>query len=202
MVCAPGACWSYAHTNFVILGKVLEKATGKSLAQMIFDRVLRPLSLKDTRSEDTPIIQEPVLHAFDAERGRYEESTYWNPSWTLAHGAIMTTNTADVLKSAVMLGTGSLLSSESHRLQLAPLTVGLKPWTNKSYYGLGIAVTNGWLSLMPSFAGYAATMNYLPSRKLAIAVSVTTEERASMDGNLAKEIARDVAAYMAPEAPL
>src|SRR5204863_2792135 len=26
MKCEPGTCWSYAHTNFVILGKVLEKA--------------------------------------------------------------------------------------------------------------------------------------------------------------------------------
>ena len=29
MVCDPGACWSYAHTNFVILGKVLEKIAGQ-----------------------------------------------------------------------------------------------------------------------------------------------------------------------------
>ncbi len=28
MICDPGTCWSYAHTNFVILGKVLEKAAG------------------------------------------------------------------------------------------------------------------------------------------------------------------------------
>ncbi|MGH6866280.1 MAG: serine hydrolase domain-containing protein [Methyloceanibacter sp.] len=31
MICDPGKCWSYAHTNFVILGKVLEKSTGRPL---------------------------------------------------------------------------------------------------------------------------------------------------------------------------
>ena len=29
LVCDPGACWSYAHTNFVILGRVLEKIAGQ-----------------------------------------------------------------------------------------------------------------------------------------------------------------------------
>jgi CubicO group peptidase (beta-lactamase class C family) len=74
MICDPGTCWSYAHTNFVILGKVLEKATGRPLEDLIREGILAPLSLTNTRSEGTAIIQEPVLHSFDAERGKYEES--------------------------------------------------------------------------------------------------------------------------------
>ena len=73
MICDPGTCWSYAHTNFVILGKVLEKAAERPLADLIREGILEPLALKDTRSALTAIIQEPVLHAYDAERGRYEE---------------------------------------------------------------------------------------------------------------------------------
>jgi CubicO group peptidase (beta-lactamase class C family) len=119
MICDPGTCWSYAHTNFVILGKVLENAAERPLADLIREGILEPLALEDTRSELTAIIQEPVLHAYDAERGRYEESTYWNPSWTLAHGAIMTSNIADILKSAAAIGEGTLISPASHRLQLA-----------------------------------------------------------------------------------
>ena len=173
MICGPGRCWSYAHTNFVILGKVLEKATGRPLADLIRAGVVEPLSLNDTRSEETAIIQEPILHSFDAERGRYEESTYWNPSWTLASGAIMTSNIPDILKSATAIGTGALVSPESHTLQLAPLTAKFKPWNERSYYGFGVFMIHGWIVQNPSFAGYAATMAYLPSHKLAIAVSVT-----------------------------
>jgi CubicO group peptidase (beta-lactamase class C family) len=51
MPCDPGTCWSYAHTNFVILGKVLEKASGRPLQNLIREGILKPLSLKDTRSE-------------------------------------------------------------------------------------------------------------------------------------------------------
>jgi D-alanyl-D-alanine carboxypeptidase len=202
MICDPGTCWSYAHTNFVILGQVLEKATGRPLEDLIREGVLDPLSLADTRSEETAIIQEPVLHSFDAERGRYEESTYWDPSWTLASGAIMTSNIPDILKSATAIGTGTLLSLESHALQLAPLTAKFKPWSETSYYGFGVFLINGWIVQNPSFAGYAATMAYLPSHKLAIAVSVTMREKASMDGNLSTDVLKEIAAYLAPEAPL
>jgi D-alanyl-D-alanine carboxypeptidase len=202
MVCDPGTCWSYAHTNFVILGKVLEQVTGRPLEELIREGILEPLSLADTRSEATAVIQEPVLHAFDGERGRYEESTYWDPSWTLARGAIMTSNIADILKSAAAIGTGALVSPASHALQLAPLTAKFQPWSATSYYGFGVFVVNGWIVQNPSFAGYAATMAYLPSHTLAIAVSVTVREQAATDGNLSTDVLKAIAAYLAPEAPL
>jgi CubicO group peptidase (beta-lactamase class C family) len=200
MPCDPGTCWSYAHT-IVVLGKVLEKATGRPLQDLIREGILEPLSLNDTRSELTAIIQEPVLHAFDGERGRYEESTYWNPSWTLAHGAIMTSNIPDILKSAAAIGEGTLVSPESHAAQLSPETAKFKQWNETTYYALGVFVTDGWIVQNPSFAGYAATMVYLPARKLAIAVSVTLNEKASMSSNLSTEVLKEIAAYLAPEAP-
>src|SRR5262245_49950476 len=46
MACDPGTCWSYAHTNFVILGKVLEKASGRPLQDLIREGILEPLSLR------------------------------------------------------------------------------------------------------------------------------------------------------------
>lgn len=201
MPCEPGTCWSYAHTNFVILGKVLEKASGRPLQDLIREGILEPLSLNDTRSEMTALIQEPVLHAFDAERGKYEESTYWNPSWTLAEGAIMTSNIADILKSAAAIGEGTLVSPQSHAAQLAPETAKFKPWTATTYYGLGVFLIDGWIIQNPSFAGYAATMAYLPAQKLAIAVSVTLNDKASEEGNLSTDLFKEIAAYLAPGAP-
>ncbi|HSU04393.1 MAG TPA: hypothetical protein VLI93_02365 [Acetobacteraceae bacterium] len=46
--------------------------TLRPLQDLIREGILDPLMLKDTRSEVTAVIQEPVLHAWDAERGRYE----------------------------------------------------------------------------------------------------------------------------------
>ena len=180
----------------------MEKAAGRPLQDLIREGILEPLSLADTRSEATATIQAPVLQAFDAERGRYEESTYWNPSWTLASGAIMTSNIANILRSASAIGTGALLSPASHALQVAPLTAKFKPWSADSYYGLGVFVINGWIVQNPSFAGYAATMAYLPSQKHAIAVSVILGDKASLDGNLSTDVLKEIAAYLAPGALL
>ena len=202
MVCEPGTCFAYAHTNFVILGKVLEKATGRGVAELIRDGILVPLSLNDTRSEQTAVIQEPVLHAFDAERGIYEDATYWDPSWTLARGAVMTSNVADILKSVDAIGTGALLSPDSFKLQLAPTTAKLKPWSEQRFYGLGIFVIDGWLVQNPSFAGYAATMAYLPAQKLAIVVSATEGMKAPDEGNLSTVVLKDIALYLAPDHPM
>jgi CubicO group peptidase (beta-lactamase class C family) len=199
--CAPGACWSYAHTNFVILGRVLEAATGRPLDALIRDGVLEPLGLSGTRSDDTPAIPDPVLHAFDGERGFYEESTYWSPSWTLAKGAVMTSTIADLLTSAAAIGEGSLVTPASHARQLAPATARFRPWDKKRWYGLGVFVIDGWIVQNPSFSGYAATMAYLPARRLALAVSVTFAPGATAQ-NPSTDVLGAIAAYLAPEAPL
>ena len=64
----PGTNWDYAHANIVILGQVLEVATGQPLADLLRARVFEPLGLANTASNQTPVIPEPVLHAFSSER--------------------------------------------------------------------------------------------------------------------------------------
>jgi D-alanyl-D-alanine carboxypeptidase len=202
MHCDPGACWSYAHTNFVILGAALAKAAGKPLAKLLEENITGPLGLTDTVSNQTAFIPEPVLHAYDRERGRYEESTYWDPSWTLAEGAVQTSTVSDILKSAVAVGEGTLLTPESQAIMLAPTTAGLSRWTEDNFYSYGVMVSRGWFLQIPSFSGYAATMAYLPSRKLAIAISVTVDESADPDHNYSTDIFKDLAAEFVPEVPL
>src|SRR3981189_2695148 len=120
----PGTNWNYAHTNYVLLGLALEKATGQEMSKLLTDKILRPLGLTNTVNSLTPEIPSPVLHAFTSERRAalkipsgtpfYEESTYWNPSWTITHGAIQTTNIYDMEATAAGIGSGKLLSKESY----------------------------------------------------------------------------------------
>ena len=101
----PGTNWSYSHANFVLEGEALEKITGVPLDQLLKKRVLEPLGLDNTFINAKPPIPDPV-HAFTSERGTYEESTFWNPSWTTAHGAILTQNVCDLATSARAIGSG------------------------------------------------------------------------------------------------
>ncbi|WP_392972819.1 hypothetical protein [Streptomyces sp. LN245] len=37
-----------------------------------------------------------MLHAFASDRGTYEESAFWNPSWPTVPGAVETTDICDL----------------------------------------------------------------------------------------------------------
>ncbi|MGW4509499.1 serine hydrolase domain-containing protein [Streptomyces sp. NPDC004436] len=205
----PGTSWSYSHANFVLLGQALEKISGMPLARLIEERITGPSGLANTRNSFTPEIEEPVLHSYDSERGVYEDSTYWNPSWTTAPGAVLNTHICDLARSAEVVGTGELLSPQGFRTQLDPGTVGLGGDTPgclprdcfrqlpARHFGYGVIVQNGWIQSNPSFAGYAAIQAYLPSERLAIAVSTTVGPEAP-GNNTAQTIAGRIADLLAP----
>ncbi|CAM3768195.1 serine hydrolase domain-containing protein [Smaragdicoccus niigatensis] len=219
----PGTNWDYAHTNYVILGLVLEKVTGKSLADALQTEVLDPLDLKNTKPNLTAEIPQPVLHAFSSERRGffnipadqqfYEESTYWNPSWTIAQGAIQTSNIYDLEKSAVAVGTGKLLSPESYKLMTTtdlrgkttsiPGCPNCRPLNEFQTYGLGLWISGDWLYQNPLFYGYAAVNAYLPKHKIAIAVAVTYEPEAfnaeGQYGNGGDALFRLIGKHLAPD---
>lgn len=200
MMFAPGTNWGYSHTDYVILGRVLEKATGMPLAAGLARYVLRPMKLVQTRSFDTPEIPEPVLHAFSSERRSfldvpaklpfYEDSTFWDPSWTMGTGAVQVTDIADMARSMELVGSGALLSKPSADAQLGPSLVGFghadpkcsacRRLTAQAGYGLGVVNLGPWIAQIKSFSGCGGTVGYLPSRRLTIAV-VTTYAPAAFD---------------------
>jgi CubicO group peptidase (beta-lactamase class C family) len=131
----PGTSWNYAHTDYVILGQALEKLMGQPMDVLMREYIFAPMGLMNTEGFDTPEIPSPVLHAFSGERRGtlgidpstpfYEESSFWNPSWTITHGAIQTTNIYDMATTARAVGEGTLLTPESHTAQVAPDLVGV-----------------------------------------------------------------------------
>lgn len=220
---SPGTNWNYSHTDYVILGLALEKITGQPLATLIRTRVLDPLGLKNTHNSFTAHVPQPTLHVFSSERREflgvsagtpfYEESTYWNPSWTLAHGAIQTTNIYDLNASAIELGTGSLLSPESARAMISTDLRGFGSPVPGCFtcrqnvvaysYGIGAITTGNWVKQNPQFAGTSAVEAYLPSKRIAIAVATTYGEGAfSATGestNEADVLFRAIGRLLAPE---
>ncbi|MFG3345204.1 serine hydrolase domain-containing protein [Streptomyces sp. NPDC048018] len=210
---APGTNWSYSHANYLLLERALERITGQPIDRLVEEQVTGPLGLRNTRSNATPEIPAPALHAFTSDRGLYEESTFWNPSWTTGPGAVITSTVCDMARSAQGIGSGELISRRSYRTLLNPGTVGLGVPTAKcpadiclkqteaKHFGLGVIVANSWLLQNPSFSGYAAIQAYLPSKRLSIAVSATKTPDTA-DGNMAEVVAERIAAVLAPEHPL
>ena len=210
----PGTNWSYAHTNFVRLGEALSTITGKPLDELIRERIVEPLGMKGTQSHQTAVIPEPVLHAYTKERGTYEDSTFWNPSWTLAKGSVMITDIHDLATSARAIGTGKLVSEKSHKEQVGSSLVGLGGPTKKCpenvcakqtsgfHYGIGTFIVGGWIVQNPSFFGWGALQAYLPEKDLAIAASATLDKEAEVGLNGGEMVFDEIAAVLAPDYPL
>ncbi|MEZ5144326.1 MAG: serine hydrolase domain-containing protein [Acidimicrobiales bacterium] len=224
---APGTNWNYAHTNYVVLGLALEKATGKPMTELMREKVLGPFGLDQTTDPQSPAIPEPVLHAFTSERKEVlgipdataftEESTFWNPSWTITHGAIQVTTIDDLVRGAVAIGTGQGLTPESYQLMVStrqrdfggPVEgCGSCRRGDASYtYGMGIVIKGDWLLQNPMFAGESAVAAYLPSQKIAIGVANTYAPAAfAADGtppsNRSMDLFSAIATALAPdEAP-
>jgi CubicO group peptidase (beta-lactamase class C family) len=220
----PGTNWGYAHTGYVIMGRVIEKVTGKPLGEVMAERIFEPLGLRDTVATVSAEIQEPVLHAFSSERRLplgiapgvrfYEESSFWNPSWTTAAGDVQTSNIYDLATSAIAVGKGTLLSQESYEAMVGPHLVGFgKPvdgcntcrtLSTAFSYGLGVFLYGPWIAQSPLFGGYAATEGYLPAKDIAIAVALTFseagfDEQGDYRGNASTDVFKEIAEYLAPE---
>lgn len=223
MLFAPGTNWSYSHTNFMLLGKILAEVGGKPLATLLRQKVLRPMGLTATVANQGSEIPEPVLHAYSSERrgvlgiapdvSFWEESTSWNTAWGTPVGATQTTTVADLTATARAVGTGSLLSKKSYRAMTEPRLLGFGQRQDNCTpscfqqsvgynYGLGIVRSGDWLLQNPLLGGYAATMAYLPGKDVAIAVTTTFKQEAfSADGsyrNSSDAIFREIGALMAP----
>jgi CubicO group peptidase (beta-lactamase class C family) len=197
----PGTNWNYAHTNYVLLGLALEKATGQDMPTLLQNEVLGPLGLKATANSDTPAIPQPALHAFSSERRQFLKIPAGTPFYE------------ESTSTAVGIGSGRLLSPDSYKKMVSTELRGKTHAQsdcpticfeqNDGYtYGLGIVISGDWLMQNPMMAGYAALEAYLPAQKAAVAVAVTYAPEA-FDGqgnysNQADILFREIGAVVAP----
>ncbi len=181
----PGTNWGYSHTNFAILGGVLEKITHMPLNAAMHKYIFGPMNLHQTDGFTTPFIPAPVLHTFSSERRQglgvkpnvpfYEESTYWNPSWTTFDGAVQTTDVENMGRSMEMIATGKLLSRDSLKELIGAQLIGFghpakgcaacRKNTKAFHYGLGVDVFGPWIAQNKLFSGSSATVGYLPAQQ-------------------------------------
>ena len=155
---APGAEYSYSNTNYVALGLILQKATGQSLANLIQDRIARPLGLTgtylapytpdpaDTKladgyEPDASIIAPLLFPGTPAgtsfagpARGDYVNTTWINDSGDWAAGGIVST-AADWARFQSALVSGKLFPEEQVKELETTVSEGAGI---PSRYGLGI----------------------------------------------------------------
>ncbi|MBK8981604.1 MAG: beta-lactamase family protein [Ignavibacteria bacterium] len=190
----PGTDQKYSHTEFTILGKVIERATGKKMPELYEEYIFSPLNLQNTGYSVNQELPSPVLHAFSSDRGIYEDATYWNPSWTGDSGPLYS-NLNDLIRFARAFGKGSLLTPASFE-RLVSRPEGAK--NPDLYFASGFVVANGWYAQNPSFNGYSGAFGYLPEDDLTVIVFTTQSDDPKSDAQAFK-ILKEIVKIISPE---
>jgi D-alanyl-D-alanine carboxypeptidase len=141
---APGTAWSYSNTGYILLGLVVEKATGHPLAEELQRRVFVPLELTRTSLPGVHTLAPPFAHGYlppgnglvATPRGRPVDVTLWSPSWAWAAGALVST-AADLARFYSALLHGELLAPA----QLTELKTTVPIKGSPDHYGLGLIHT-------------------------------------------------------------
>ena len=143
-VFAPGTAWSYSNTGYILLGLVVERASGRTLADELALRIFAPLELTRTSLPSVGTMPASSAHGYlppgngfiATPGGRRADITAWNPSWAWAAGAIVST-ARDLARFYASLFGGELLAPA----QLEALKTTVQVGGGLDHYGLGIIHT-------------------------------------------------------------
>lgn len=193
----PGKGFDYSDTNFVMLGRIAEKVTGKPLSELLRTMVFTPLGMSQTSYPTSNRIPRPFWNGYTVQGstlGNALDSTSWTPSFAAGAGAAIST-LGNLHRWARAVGTGALLTPAAQRARLIP---------NRYSEGGGRAYlfamtdSNGWLGHEGSTPGYNTELQYLPSLKATIVVAVNTDIGDQNNVSPALKIFSALAAVVAP----
>ncbi len=132
----PGTSWSYSNTNYIVLGLVLQAVTGRDVATLVRERIVRPLHLDQTfLALDARIAGSHadgyIPPSLTGTPG-YLDVTDWSPTVAWAAGAVVS-SAPDLARFYSALLSGRLLPRPLlHQMTTTvPAALGLD-------YGLGI----------------------------------------------------------------
>jgi D-alanyl-D-alanine carboxypeptidase len=176
-----GKGWSYADTNYILVGMIIERAAHHTLYQEVERRFLRRLRLSHTEPSDHPRLRglipayADLALSYGQPRKMAEHEHYdFNPQFEWAGGGFIS-NSADLARWISVLYQGRLFSHAT----FAELVKGVD--TPRGYkYGLGVyirqtafGVSYGHGGQIP---GYYTITSYWPEKHLAVAMQFNTDD--------------------------
>ncbi|MFI6154095.1 serine hydrolase domain-containing protein [Kitasatospora sp. NPDC051170] len=134
---APGEKWGYSNTNYVLAGLIVQKVTGRPLAEEMDRRVIKRIGLSHTYfpAPGETAIREPHPQGYhrNPANGPLRDFTELDPSAGWAAGQLISTN-SDLNSFFTALLAGRLLPAA----QLAEMRTTVPAGTSGLRYGLGL----------------------------------------------------------------
>jgi D-alanyl-D-alanine carboxypeptidase len=189
-----GKGWDYSDTNYIVLGMIIEKVTGRKFYDEANRRVLKPLKLTGTIPQDGPRLK-GVVQGYAGPNNPFGGTDAMivngkfaiNPQFEWTGGGYAST-AQDLARWAKMIYEGKAFSPELLPQVLEGVAAPMLGRETK--YGLGVIIrkTSSGLSYGHSglFPGYMTDMMYFPEQKVAVAVQVNT----SVGRDLGKPLGR------------
>jgi D-alanyl-D-alanine carboxypeptidase len=189
-----GKGWDYSDTNYIVLGIIIEKVTGRKFYDEANRRLLKPLKLTETIPQDGPKLKGVVQgyagpnNPFGGKDAMINEGKFViNPQFEWTGGGYAST-AHDLARWARMIYQGKVFSPD-----LLPQVLDGVPAPmlgRETKYGLGVIIrkTSAGTAYGHSgfFPGYMTDMMYFPDQKVAVAVQVNT----SVGRSLGKPLSR------------
>src|SRR5687768_14348089 len=200
-----GKGWDYSDTNYIVLGMIIEKVTGRKFYDEANKRLVKKLKLSDTIPQDSREIKGLVQGYAGANNpfgGKDEMITGGkfaiNPQFEWTGGGWAPTG-EDLARWAKMMYEGKAFDSSMVPVMLDGVPAKLGPNVK---YGLGVIIrpTAAGLTYGHSgfFPGYITDMMYFPEKKIAIAVQVNTSAPQVFGGKPPGRLIAELAEIISP----
>jgi D-alanyl-D-alanine carboxypeptidase len=189
-----GKGWDYSDTNYIVLGMIIEKVTGRKFYDEANRRLLRPLKLTDTIPQDGPRLKGVVQgyagpnNPFGGTDAMIVDGKFViNPQFEWTGGGYAST-AHDLARWAGMIYEGKAFSPDLLPQVLDGVSAPMLG--RETTYGLGVIIRKTTLGTSYGhsgfFPGYMTDMMYFPEHKVALAVQVNT----SVGRSLGKPLSR------------
>ena len=166
---APDASYHYSDTGYSILGKIIERVSGKRYDKFVQNNLLIPNGLKDTTlpylgSQQT--LPAPFAKGYSTGGNLLIETTQDNMTPHVAEGNVISTDADLALWIRKLLRGEAGLNASSVKL----MTEG----TRAKNYGLGISYVPGLgYGHDGGHAGYATVVKYDPKQDVTVVISAS-----------------------------
>lgn len=181
----PGQGWAYSDTGFILLGMIIESATGEDYFDVIRMRFTGPLKLVQTTPSNrvdlqnlaTGYMNEDNLFGFLPETTTSLGVMAWNPGVEWTGGGLVSTS-RDLALWGAALFEGRAMDAPYLADLLA--AVPIDPTDPEVEYGLGVAIHRGGLygatyghgGWIP---GYSSSLRYYAEHDISIALQINTD---------------------------
>lgn len=115
----PGSKFSYNNSGYFLLGAIIEKVTGQSYEQVIKEKILDPLGMKNTGYDHHGTILERRASGYEKTGDGYRNASYLDMSLPYAAGSLYST-VEDLYLWDQALYTDRVLSAQSKDLMYKP----------------------------------------------------------------------------------